>query len=215
MRLDVIHTRAVRGEAGFTLIETLVSAAIGLLVIGGFMGLSRFQIFAMQDQTKQLDLQTAVRNSAQLFADEVRRAGSDPLCTKSFQGIVAASSWHIQIRSDLDASGTIGGQGEDVVYLLLDNVQNFYRVSNGLVETLISGSLAGSRFRYYDGAGAEISNGTYALSAAQVAAIRRVRLELKASDTARDPNRTLPLKTAASTTVDLRNRFFLGNTACP
>lgn len=203
------------GESGFTLIEMLVSTMIGLLVIGTFLGFSRFQLFAMQDQSKQLDLQTTVRNTAQLFADEVRRAGSDPLCTKAFDGIVTASGWHIYLRSDLDGSGTIGGQGEDVLYFFVDDGDTIYRYSQGQVETLISGvDISGSRIRYFDAAGAEIDNSS-ALDAAERAAIRRVRLELNVADDARNPQRDQPLRTATATNIDLRNRFFLKGTGCP
>ena len=204
-----------RDEAGFTLIELLVSSALGLMVVGGFLAFSRFQLFAMQDQSKQLDLQTTVRNTAQLFADEVRRAGADPLCTKSFDGITAASNSYIYVRADLDGSGSIGGQSEDVFYFFSDEADVFYRYSQGKLERLVSGTdIGGTRIRYFNSAGFEINAGG-GLSSAERAAVRRVRLELKMKDKATDPNRAQRVVAEATTDVDLRNRFFLGSTMCP
>jgi len=201
--------------SGFTLIELLVSATLGLAVIAGFLSFSRFQLFAMQDQSKQIDLQSNVRATAQLFADEIRRAGSDPLCVKTFDGIAAASKNVILIRADVDGSGTIGGQSEEVMYFFNEDTDIFYRHSLGTLEPLVSGSdISGTRFRYYNALGIEIPTPT-GLDAATRALIRRVRLELTVKAKATDPNRDNPVVASAAAEVDLRNRFFLGSTVCP
>jgi hypothetical protein len=45
--------------------------------------------------------------------------------------------------------------------------------------------------------------------------VRRVRIRLSLTEKAVDPLNDRPLRTSVSTDVDLRNRFFLGTTACP
>lgn len=208
--------RAVRGESGLTLIELLVSTALGLAVIGGFLSFSRFQLFAMQDQSKQIDLQSTVRATAQLFGDEIRRAGADPLCVKNFEGLALASINLVYMKADIDGSGSIGGQGEDVMYFFNEDADKFYRYASGTLETLVSGSdIAGTRFRYYNASGLEIPVTTNSLDTATRALIRRVKLELTMKADAIDPNRDKPVVASAAAEVDLRNRFFLGSTACP
>jgi type II secretory pathway pseudopilin PulG len=202
-------------ESGFTLVELLVSTALGLAVIGGFLSFSRFQLFAMQDQSKQIDLQSTVRATAQLFADEIRRAGADPQCVKTFEGLPIAGKNLIYMRADVDGSGTLGGQSEEVLYFFNDDNDKFYRFSQGKLETLVEGGeISGTRFRYFDAAGLEIPT-TSALGAFERAQIRRIRLELNVKAKAKDPNRTQPVVASAAAEVDLRNRFFLGSTACP
>lgn len=208
------RSRRRLGCAGFSLVEMLVATAIGLVGVATFLSFNRFQLFALQDQTKQIDLQKTARDVVDLFAREVRRAGMDPQCGGTFNGITSANSSMIRIRADLDSSGAIDGVNEDVTYRYNYGNLKMERVTTTSVETLLSGvSFAGSTLRYFDGSGNEIM-GTSNLSSAQRNAVRRVRIELRISDDTADPNKPNDLEAFASTNINLRNRFFVAATSC-
>jgi prepilin-type N-terminal cleavage/methylation domain-containing protein len=214
MQLTCIRqSRRGLGCAGFSLVEMLVATAIGLVGVATFLSFNRFQLFALQDQTKQIDLQTSARSMLDLFAREVRRAGMDPKCVGTFSGIAAANSYQIQIKADLDSSGAIDGVNEDVTYRFNYDNRSVERVTSASVESLVSGvDFAGSGISYFDGSGVGLPSS--GLSSAQRDSVRRVRIELRLTGEAADPNKADELRAFASTNVDLRNRFFIAATAC-
>lgn len=215
--MQLKRNRRVRrrlGCAGFSLVEMLVATAIGLVGVATFLSFNRFQLFALQDQTKQVDLQKTARAMVDLFAREIRRAGMDPTCAGTFNGIATANAFRIQIKADLDSSGAIDAVNEDVTYRYNFEDGSIERATTTSVEKLISGvNLAGSRFYYFDASGTELT-GPWGLTSAQRDAVRRVRIELRLSDEAANPNESENLGASASTNVDLRNRFFVAATAC-
>jgi prepilin-type N-terminal cleavage/methylation domain-containing protein len=205
--------RFPRPSAGFSLIEVLVTLALGSVAAAAVLSFSQSQMVAMRDQTRQVDLQTTARSIVEVFAREVRRAGMDPLCVKTFAGIDTAAQQELKILSDLSGNGVIDQSNENVTYRIDLTNKVIYRIANDVPSTLLAGAqLTGSRFRYYDANGTERVPSP-ALDGATRAAIRRVRLELQVSKPGQSGGQTL--KAAASTDVDLRNRFFVASTGCP
>lgn len=206
--------RLAHDQSGFSLLEVLVSATIGLLLMAGVVSMSSVQLTTMQDQTKQADLQGLGRNLMSLFQREVRRAGADPQCTAAFDAIAGASQWHLVLQSDLDGSGAIDGDDEYIAYYYLDDLGEIYRYANDNFEQLISGvDLSGSRLRYFDGDDNEIPS-TEFLDADELASIRRIRLELEMSQEARNSDAEDDLQASVSADITLRNRFFMADTNC-
>jgi len=203
------------GSAGFTLMETLVSLAVGMTAALALLTFHRAEYFAVQDQTRQIDLQSTGRTIVDLFAREARRAGADPVCSKAFEAVTEASSGQVRLFADLDRSGAIDGQNEDLLYRLEVGNRRILRVARGVSDELIDNvDLTGSRFRYFDGSGVElVPNPT--LTAAQRALVRRIRIELLLAQKMADPEKRALLNARAATDVNLRNRFFLASTACP
>jgi type II secretory pathway component PulJ len=202
------------GCAGLSLVEMLVATAIGLVGVATFLSFNRFQLFALQDQTKQIDLQKTARDVVDLFAREIRRAGMDPKCSGTFSAIALAKSYEVQVKADLDSSGAIDGVNENVTYRFNFAGQRVERVTTTSVERLLSGfDFTGSSIRYFDSSGVELP-GSSGLSAAQRDTIRRVRIELRLTGDTADPNKASDLQAFAATNVDLRNRFFVAATAC-
>jgi prepilin-type N-terminal cleavage/methylation domain-containing protein len=213
MQLDACLRRSRRSQAGFTLMEILVSTAIALVALTTAGAFNRFQLFSLRTQANQLDLQTTARNVVDLFAREVRQAGFDPNCAKTFSGVATASAAQLRILSDLNANGMIDGTNEDITYAF--TTRQLARTTVEATDVLISDlDVTGSRFRYYDSAGTEIIPGSGQLSSAQRAAVQRVRIELVVTGQAADPLNLQPLKAQASSNVDIRNRFFIGGTGC-
>jgi len=209
---------ANRGERGYTLPEVLVATVISLITIGAVLSFNRAQLFALRDQSSQLDVQTIGRNFTDLFTREVRRAGMDPTCSKSFEAIASARPDQIEIKSDLNGNGAIDATGEDVIYTYNPAIGNVERTSGGVTDVILSGvNVSGSTLRYYDGAGAELlpSGSPPALTATQRTAVRRVQLVLTIQETGIDPHNPAAFAASFSSNVDLRNRFFIVSTACP
>jgi type II secretory pathway component PulJ len=202
------------GCAGFSLVELLVATGLGLVAIATFLSFNRFQLFALQDQSTQIDLQTTARNVLDLFAREVRRAGMDRTCAGTFSGITIAKYHEVRIKADLNGNGAIDGVNEDVTYRYNFEYGAVERVTTTSVERLISGvDLSGSNIRYFDATGVELF-GWLGLPLAQRNAVRRVRMELRLTGETADPNKATDLGAFASTDVNLRNRFFVAATAC-
>ncbi len=201
-------------QHGLSLVEVLISTAIGLVVLATAGTFGRFQLFALRNQVSQLDLQTGSRSVVDLFAREVRQAGLDPTCAMAFSGVADAGATWLHIQSDLNGNGVIDGANEDVTYTY--STGTIQRTANGATDVLLSAQdLSASTFRYFDATGTELVPSAGALSPAQRANVQRVRIELVVNGAAVDPENSQPLKMSVSSDVDLRNRFFVSGTGCP
>lgn len=208
-------------EAGFLAIDALVAIALGLLVLAALTTLHVGQMYAMSDQAKQVDLQGSARDLADLFAREVRRAGfgTNPNCSGTAStGVLLGKSTEVRIRADLDGNGILTGSGEDVTWKLDAAAATVTRVDNGqaLTEVLWSGvSIGTSALTYYDGSGASLDPGTTGLTAAQLVAVRRIRLNLALTGKTSQPNSSASVLARSSADVELRNRRFGTDSRCP
>jgi hypothetical protein len=193
----------------------MVSMALALVGMATALSFNRAQFFAMRDQARQIDIQTSTRGIVDVFAREVRRAGRDPACTGFFMPVVLGTPTQVRFQSDLNSNGAFDFSSEDLTYRIMSTNTKFERVGGSTVEILLNGvDLQGSRFRYFDGAGAELLPGP-SLTGAQLGAVRRIRLELVVRAASPGSPRSTLLEARAATDVELRNRFFIANTTCP
>ncbi|MFQ5665054.1 MAG: PilW family protein [Candidatus Binatia bacterium] len=212
-----VRTRLL-DQQGFTLMEVLVASTLSLVALAGFLSFNRGQLFTLRNQANQLDLQTTARNIVDLFAREVRRAGMNPGCgIPGFSGIAAATASSLRIQADLNGDGLLTAPNEDITYHYVQETTAVERIDhNGVTDVLVSGvDLNGCVIRYFDQDGAELVPGGTGLNAGERASIRRIRVELTLAGAAVDPTNTLPLRAQVATDVDLRNRYFVNQTACP
>jgi len=196
----------VRTGPGVTLV-TLAAAGV----------LYRGQVLALRQQAVQLEVQTAGRNAVELFSRDVRRAGLNPTCAKTFEGIAEARPDRVRLQSDFDGSGAIDRAGEDIVYAYDFESGSVLRTAGAVPEVLATGIDASrSRLRYFDAAGVELlpSGWPPALDLDQRRVIRRVRIELELRAPSANPSVGLAPRAAFSSNIDLRNRFFVRSTAC-
>jgi type II secretory pathway pseudopilin PulG len=211
--------RPRQGERGYTLAELLVATFLAVAALAAVFSFSRFQVFALQTQTRQQELQTAGRSMLELFTREVRRAGMDPTCGKGFDAIDAARFDHLRVKSDLDGDGFVTGIGEDVTYYYNPSTKAIERKAGSVIERLTDSSITvtDSMLEFFDGAGNAIkpeeSQGW--LGSGQRREVRRIRISLDLSTTPSDSHNSTLLRARFASNVELRNRFFTMNTECP
>jgi prepilin-type N-terminal cleavage/methylation domain-containing protein len=208
------------GQVGFTLVEVLVATAVGLIAMAGFASFNISQMYAMRNQANQIDLQSSARSIADMFAREVRRAGSGTNvgCVSTVStGVLVAQTSQVRIRADLDGNGVLTGSNEDITYTV-DSINNqITRTDNGSArtDTLWSGtSISGSQLRYYDAAGGELAPPTTGLTPAQLLQVRRIRLQLALTGKVGQPRNSLLQTASESANVQLRNRYFVMAPTC-
>lgn len=208
---------AGRSRAGFTLVEVLMGTLLLLMLMATMLATSRVHIFALKRQETQLDVQETARSVLDLMAREIRQAGYDPLCAKSFPGVTDGRPQLLEVQFDHNANGILDAD-EVVTYAYDPTAAQLTRASAGVAVVLATGTGATSlSFKYYDGTGTRLSPaGTpAALTAAQRKAVRRVRIALRIEGRGPDPANPLPIVSEVVSNVDLRNRFLNGSVQCP
>jgi len=203
---------------GFTLVELLVSLMLGLLVTAVIVSFNRFQLFTLQNQAVQLDVQSTARAITEIIAREVRRAGLNakpPHC-----GLTQARWDLVRFKADHNNDGSMNGLNEDVSYRYDATRKAIERVDNvtGRVDVLVEGwETALLRLQYFDGNGTEIIGalGNEGLAPAERTAVRRIRVTVSLAEDALDPSNSQNVGARAATNIDLRNRFFAGERTNP
>jgi hypothetical protein len=208
------------GEAGVSLAETLMATFIGLVAIGAFTTFNVAQMSGMRAQTSQVTMQSAARTIVDLFASEARRAGAFTACAgTASRGVTSATDTQVRLRTDLvPQNGVLTDANEDVTYAIDSTNKRVTRTDNGVGRTdiLWTGTgVTGSQFTYYDSIGNTLSTGGGALTATQLTKVARIKIGLALAGTVVMGRATSLQQTVSeSTTVDLRNRFFVMATAC-
>jgi type II secretory pathway pseudopilin PulG len=209
-----------KGQAGFTLIEALIATTVGLVVVGAILTFNVAQMSAMRSQAKQVDLQSSARSIADLFAREVRRAGTgtNSSCSQTVStGVIVAQSSRLRFRADLNGTGYHLGPNEDVTYLLDFNNDRITRTDNnqGRTDILWSGAgITGSQILYFDSNGNQLDPGWGGLNGTQLPLVARVRLQLALTADVVQQGSTVQQIADDSVDVALRNRYFV-TTVCP
>lgn len=206
---------SVCGQRGFTVIDMLVATGLLVLVLGAVSTFNRAQLFTFQNHAAQSDVQATARNVVDLMTREIRRAGTNPSCVPGLNAIVDAKQSKLQIQADLDGDGLTTGVNENVTYEYRFSQNKFVRTANGLTLDLMQNvNLTGSRIRYFNGAGVDITAGETGLSSAQRDNVRRIRIELDVARPAADPENHMPLTVSVANDINLRNRFFVEAVSC-
>ncbi|MFQ5965153.1 MAG: PilW family protein [Candidatus Scalinduaceae bacterium] len=109
--MDSLHKN---NERGFTIMELIVSVAIGMVIL--VVSLSMFYVqrktFIAQEQLSEV--QQNVRAAMDIIKREVKMAGYDPTGA-GFDGI-GTSTTQLQTLADLDGDGLTTASNEDIIY---------------------------------------------------------------------------------------------------
>lgn len=115
-----------RSQAGFTLVELLISSILTLLVLGAIYSVYQMQIHTVKAQERRLEAQEYARAVLDLMVREIRNAAYNPLgatgganCAGGGVGVpsvVTATATSFRFTYDANADGDCDDTSEDVTY---------------------------------------------------------------------------------------------------
>jgi len=185
------------GGKGFTLLELIISMALGLTLLGTVYGVFTIQQKHFINQEQIVEMQQNARMAIDIISREIRMAGYDPKITGYFTFQTTASedreTNHSRIAFTYDANG-------DGIQYWNDTEQVAFRVDDGVLKRFSTGSVHWQplveniellEFSY------ALSDGTIVASpsdptAAQVLTIVKVTITVTAKTTKPDPAYTDP-----------------------
>jgi len=174
-----------RVDSGFTLIELMVSIAIGLVVLASVATTftSQTRAYSAQEQINQMEQN--LRGALDIMTREIKMAGYRPN-GGTVTGVVIYSSSSLTIQADIDGNGTLlaSGSGSDTaneqIAYVYDSVNKKItrQVGSGTATTLAE-NISAFTFTYYQSSGP-----TLATSASN---IRRIKIALTGITAKPDP----------------------------
>ena len=177
-----------RLDGGFTLIELMISIAIGLVVLASVATTftSQTRAYSAQEQINQMEQN--LRGALDIMTREIKMAGYRPN-GGTVTGVVSYTSTSLTIQADLDANGTLlaSGTGSDTaneqIAYVYDSVNKKItrQVGSGTAATLAE-NISAFSFAYYQSSGA-----TLATSASN---IRRIKIAMTGKTVKPDPSYT-------------------------
>jgi len=178
----------LRVDSGFTLIELMVSIAIGLVVLASVATTftSQTRAYSAQEQINQMEQN--LRGALDIMTREIKMAGYRPN-GGTVTGVVSYTSTSLTIQADLDGNGTLlaSGTGSDTaneqIAYNYDSVNKKItrQVGSGTAATLAE-NISAFSFAYYQSSGA-----TLATSASN---IRRIKIAMTGKTVKPDPSYT-------------------------
>jgi type IV pilus assembly protein PilW len=177
-----LRARFFRDVGGFTLIELMVSMAIGLAVLAAIAGTFTAQTRQNTAEEQIGQMQQNVRGALDLMIREIQMAGYKP-AGGSFNGIQTSTATTLRIKLDLDSSGVeTDGTTDDISYSFDSSTGLITRTLNnpGSSATLADNVTAFS-FTYLDANGSSTTTNT---------AVRRITISITARTDKPDPSYT-------------------------
>jgi len=196
--------------------EMLVAMGVAAVVGAGAVSFVRAKALAIHTQMAQTDVDDQTRAVVEFMAREIRLAGYNPRCILApppVSAIVSAAPQQLRIQYDLNENGALdagAADSEDVTYQYNNVAHTIERVCGGVTSTIATDvAPTGFTLKYYQSNGTVIT-GTGAggaLTAAQMAAVYNISIQLKPSKTA-DARTTTVVNADLWTNVLLRNRYY-------
>ena len=180
--MNRLRARFYRDVAGFTLVELMVSMAIGLAVLAAIAGTFTVQTRQNSAEEQIGQMQQNVRGALDLMMREIQMAGYKP-AGGSFNGIETSTATTLRIKLDLDSSGVAtDGTTDDISFSFDSSTRLITRTLNntGSSATLADNVTAFS-FTYLDANGSSTTTNT---------AVRRITINITAQTDKPDPGYT-------------------------
>jgi type IV pilus assembly protein PilW len=183
------RTQMTKRNAGFTLVELMVSMAIGLVVLAAIT--TTFTVQTRQNSAEEQlgQLQQNVRAGIDLMLREIKMAKYDPAATAFPAGTygVTYSATQLQVKSDIDGSGGLdtstSGSVENIIYAWDSaNLRITRQLGSSGTPEVLADNVTAFTFNYYD------ANGTAVTSSASSGNIRKVTLSITARTARPDPS---------------------------
>ena len=113
----MIRNHKLGNQAGYTLLELLVSIALGGIILGTLTTsfISQSKSYDAQEQINEM--QQTARSVTDMMIREIRMAGFDPT-NNGFNGIADCNATTVQVLADVvePADGLTTGENEDITY---------------------------------------------------------------------------------------------------
>ncbi len=225
----------MKNSRGFTLVEILFALAIGLVVIGaGYVAMIAGQRSSVGIEQKVV-AQQDVRSTLEIMSMEIGMASFNPnfvtgiwinpvgcaipSANQGYRGIQAATLNTITVEMDIQESGIVGDNPNEVIAYDYDipNRRITRSTNCGNVEPILGRTVAAPGsvrvtnsdlnipvFRYFDGDGVEIV-GNPTVSAVDIPNIRRIDITLAIQTQDVDPATQQPRTMVYSNSVIARN----------
>lgn len=153
-------------DAGFTLIELMIAAAIFSIILGAAGAVFTSNVKSYKSQEITLELNQELRAALNIMTTEIRMAGYDPNGDGTVSpgitvdsdvddaDVIYASGDHaIRFTMDLDGDAGLGDEAEDVNYFVDDDGELIRRINDGTgnyEESTIGENISDLTFTYYD-----------------------------------------------------------------
>ncbi len=218
---------------GFTLVELIVSMAVGLVVMAAIYAATEMgqrssvaverKVVAQQNARAALDimaLEIGMASFNPAFAAGIWEDGPAGTCgsisgNQTYKGIQEATATSITIEMDIDASSAVGDASSEIIRYNYDTGNQYITRSTncGGAQAFLGAQSGNPRdvrvvnntagvllFRYYDGAGTELTT-----LPASIPDIRRIRITLVVDTEAIDRSLNRRRRTISSTSIIPRN----------
>lgn len=196
--MDLRHRRPMQ-DAGFTLVELLVTLTILAVVVGLLTVIMLTSDRTHRRTLSRAEVQAAGRHTLSLMTTELRQAGADPrIPPVGVTGVVSADSVTVRVRADLNANGTFQTTepSEDVTYRYDADDGVLYRNPGAGEEEILAG-ITDMRFTYFDTADQPLT--AMPLSAGDRALVHTIGVSMTCA-----ANNSQPL--TLTTRITLRNQ---------
>jgi len=160
--------RARDADAGYSLIDLLVAAAVLGLVMAALLVIVRSGTTAYRWGAARVEAQQSARAALERIAKELRGAGYDPT-SAGIAAVVIAEPARVALQSDLDADGVIDPTRERVTFLLRAGESTLRRDAGGGAQPIIDG-VKRLALTYFDAAG---------IATTDPAAVASIRIEIE------------------------------------
>ena len=174
---------------GFTLIEMMISMAIGLVILTAIAGTFTLQTRQNSAEEQLGYMQQNVRAALDLMIREIQMAKYDPAATAFSAGTygVTYSASQLQIKADMDGNGTLdtssSGSVENIIYAHDNaNLRITRQLGSSGTAQVLADHVTAFTFNYYD------ANGNTVTSSANSGNIRKVTLSITARTAKPDPS---------------------------
>ena len=177
-----LRARFFRDVGGFTLVELMVSMAIGLAVLAAIAGTFTAQTRQNSAEEQIGQMQQNVRGALDLMIREIQMAGYKP-AGGSFNGIQTSTATTLRIKLDLDSSGVeTDGTTDDISYSFDSSTGLITRTLNNTSSgATLADNVTAFSFTYLDANGSSTTTNT---------AVRRITISITARTDKPDPSYT-------------------------
>ncbi len=111
----MISNHKLGNQAGYTLLELLVTVALGGIILATLTTSFISQSKSYNAQNQVIEMQQSARTVMDFMIREIRMAGYNPT-DNGFNGIAVCNATTLQVLADLDQDGLTTGTDEDITY---------------------------------------------------------------------------------------------------